>query len=95
MTQSTENTCQISCKPFKGYTLKELRYRLMVNDLTLRLEKGHLVNEISHANQERHSRLPLWLRNFDTMIGYGQIAFFSYRTFKKIASLFRSSEKKR
>ena len=70
-------------KKFKGYSLNELRYRMMVNDLKIQFAKSSLAAEM--ASEKR----------LDTWLTYGQVALFSYRTAKKILSIFHGFKKKR
>lgn len=82
-------------KKFKGYTLEEIRYRLMINELKIRLEKGQLQSALSGARQQTEALVPSWTRNLEYALGYGQIAFFGFRILKKFGSLFKSFRKKR
>lgn len=82
-------------KEFRGYTVDELRYRLMVNDLKIQFTRSRLAAELSaEKNQDSSSLSGMWL-NLDTWLTYGQIALFSYRTVKKIISIFHGFKKKR
>ena len=69
-------------KKFKGYSLNELRYRMMVNDLKIQFAKSSLAAEMASEKRREESN----------MLG---LALFSYRTAKKILSIFHGFKKKR
>lgn len=82
-------------KKFKGYTVDELRYRLMVNDLKIQFTRSRLAAELSAGKSQESAPLAGMWFNLDTWLTYGQIALFSYRTVKKILSIFHGFKKKR
>lgn len=80
---------------FKGYDLNQLRYRLMVNDLKIQFAKSQLATEMAAERRREETNIAgMWL-NLETWITYGQIALFSYRSVKKILSIFHGFKKKR
>ena len=80
-------------KKFKGYSLNELRYRMMVNDLKIQFAKSSLAAEMaSEKRREESNMLGLWM-SLDTWLTYGQVALFSYRTAKRYSPYFTGSKR--
>ena len=81
-------------RKFKGYSLDELRYRLMVNDLKIRLEKGKIAAEFTAEKISTQTTVATLFGNVDRAIGYGQIALMAFQAGKKIVSFIKNIRKK-
>ena len=77
----------------KGYSYDEIQYRLMVNDLQIRLEKGKLMHSITAGNEQTKNNTE-WSDKLDLMLSYGQMAFLGYRAYKNISSFFKKFRNK-
>lgn len=82
---------------FKGYTIDELRYQLMVNRLKTEITTDKLMMLVSPKAQRNCNALSGYVSGFSTFFRYFDIAVLAYTIFHKFGSVIRvfSSSKKR
>lgn len=71
-------------KQFKGYTVDEMRYKLLVNSFKIKVQQERLMLELMPPATRDGAVRSGWSRRLDTMINYGQLAFMAFTMARKI-----------
>lgn len=78
-----------SGRPFKGYTLEELRIRRIINELKIRAVKDRLRLTYSFGAKGEAGTVKHYMNSFDNMMRYVDIAMLAYGVTRRVARLFR------
>ena len=70
-------------KRFKGYTVDEMRYKLLVNNFKIKFQQERLMLDLMPP-RSRYDQTSGWSRRLDSMINYGQRAFMAFTMARKI-----------
>ena len=70
---------------FRGYTISEIRYQLILNHIKTEITRNQLMQIVSPPVQ-RTAGYASWIRSF---IRYFDIAILSYTIFRKLTSIIR------
>lgn len=77
---------------FEGYTLDELRYRLLVNRLKISVQKERISTVLMPSLRDTGgwvARLIPTMAHFDSVLKYADVALLSFTVGRKLISFFR------
>ena len=89
------NIFEASEKEFRGYTLDEIRYKLVVNRLKIGIAKEKIVMLTSPKVQNESNALSGYMSGIGSIMRYIDIAVIAYTVFKKFTSVVRIFRPKR
>lgn len=75
-------------KPFKGYTLEEMRYRKVVTQLKIEVARERLMMAVSPKVKGEAQTISSYVRGFDTAMRYADIAMLAYSIMRKVGNFF-------
>lgn len=79
----------VAAAPFKGYTLDELRYKMVVNQLKISVVQDRLLMLVSPKMQRNADTLTGYVSNFSSFMRYFDIAMLAVGVFRKLVSVWR------
>lgn len=85
----TEQQPLVPKTKFKGYTLEDIKYKMLVNELKIKIQQDRLLLELVPPESPIGVTQTSLSERIDKAISYGQMAFLVFNIFRKASSFFR------
>lgn len=82
-------------KPFKGYTLEELRYRRLVNRMKIEITQEKIKMLVSPKVKKDVQNVSSAVSGFQTFMRFMDIALVAYSVTRRVTGIFRKFSRRR
>lgn len=89
------HTIHREAKPFRGYTLEEIRYRRVVNRMKIEIAQDKLRMLVSPQVKKDVGNVRSTVNFFQTMMRYVDIALVAYNVSRRVSTFFRRFSRRR
>ena len=87
--KNDKTTLLVPKRKFKGYTIEDIRYRQLVNDLKIKIEQDKLMLEVMPPEPPLGVSSSTVSQRIDMIITYGQMAFMAFKIVRRVRSFFQ------
>lgn len=84
-----DKTLLVPKRKFRGYTIEDIKYRQLVNDLKIKIEQDKLMLEIMPPEPPLGVSSTTVSQRIDMIITYGQMAFMAFKIVRRVRSFFQ------
>lgn len=86
---NTDKPLLVPKSKFKGYTIEDLKYKQLVNDLKIKIEQDKLMLEVMPPEPPLGVSSATVSQRIDMLISYGQMAFMAFKIGRRVSTFFK------